>query len=121
MKVNIVADKKRPISQATFFCAAPTYSGVWFLTAKRPSINVGEYLGLIKTRMAKSVKKMVIKYLTIKKSLLYRICISEMIKPKNRIPADALISRSFKTGILYPCTFSPNCITFFMVLGLVVI
>lgn len=28
---------------------------------------------------------------------------------RNSIPADALISRSFKTGILYPSTFSPNC------------
>ncbi len=66
--------------------------------------------------MAKSVRKIVIKYFTIKKSFLYIICINEMIKPKNSIPAAALISRSFKTGMLYPSTFSPNCITFFIVL-----
>ena len=31
---------------------------------------------------------------------------------KNSIPADALISLSFKTGILYPSTSSPNCMTY---------
>ncbi|SRR5260221_14074774 len=100
MKVNIIADKTRPIIQANFFCWAPTYSGTWFLTTKRPIISVGEYLGLIKTRMIKSLRKIVMKYFTNKKSFLYMICIKERIKPKNSIPADALISRSFKTGML---------------------
>jgi hypothetical protein len=30
------------------------------------------------------------------------------------MPAAALISLSFKTGMLYPSTFSPNCISLLM-------
>ena len=52
----MVADSTTPIIHANFFCCAPTYSGTWFLTIKRPIINVGENLGLIKTRMIKSVR-----------------------------------------------------------------
>ena len=37
--------------------------------------------------------------------------IKEMKVAKNSIPADALISLSFKTGMLYPSTFSPNLVT----------
>ena len=106
--VNIVPDKTRPMIQANFFCAAPTYSGTWFLTISRPMINVGEYFGLIKTRMMKSRRNTVMTYLTIKKSPLNMMIIKEMNTKRKRIPAEALISRSFKTGILYPSTSSPN-------------
>ena len=40
--------------------------------------------------------------------------IREITINKNSIPADALISRSFKTGILYPSTSSPNFIIVFI-------
>ncbi len=36
---------------------------------------------------------------------------------KYSIPAEALISRSFKTGILYPSTVSPNCFNFLILLS----
>lgn len=46
------------------------------------------------------------------------ISIKEKNVAKNRIPAAALISLSFKTGILYPSTSSPNFIILFIVLRL---
>ena len=79
---------------------APTYSGTWLRTIKRPIINVGENLGLIKTRMMKSIRKKVITYLIGKKLFLKTISISAMNVAKKSIPAAALISLSFKTGIL---------------------
>jgi hypothetical protein len=100
MKMNIVADRVTPIIHANFFCRAPTYSGTWFLTIKRPIINVGEYLGFIKTRMTKSIKNRVITYFIGKKLSLNMIIIKEKKVAKNNMPADALISLSFKTGIL---------------------
>ena len=99
-KTNIVPDKIKPIIQANIFCLAPTYSGFWFLTIKRPNINVGENLGLIKTRIIKSVKKNVITYFIGKKLFLNMINIKEKNVAKNSMPADALISLSFKTGML---------------------
>ena len=109
-KKNIVAESAKPIIQANFFCLAPTYSGTWLLTIKRPIINVGENLGLIKTRIRKSVRKKVMTYFIARKLFSNRIRIREMNTAKNIIPADALISLSFKTGILYCSTSSPNCI-----------
>ena len=109
--MNIVADSTTPIIHANFFCCAPTYSGVWLPTIKRPIINVGENLGLIKTRMMKSARKMVITYLIGKKLFLNRISMREIKVAKNNMPAAALISLSFKTRMLYPSTFSPNCIS----------
>lgn len=41
--------------------------------------------------------------------------INEMNISKNNNPADALISRSLRTGIVYPSTFSPNFIMLFNV------
>src|SRR5450432_1895078 len=112
--MNIVADNTTPIVHANFFCLAPTYSGTWFLTIKRPIINVGEYLGLTKTRMMKSVRNRVITYFTGKKLFLKMISIKEKNVAKNNMPADALISLSFKTGMLYPSTSSPNFISLFI-------
>src|SRR5580704_9191903 len=77
-------------------------------------INEGENLGLIKTRMIKSVRNSVIEYFANTKSFLNIIRITDIKIKRNRIPAAALISLSFKTGILYPFTCSPNCITLFM-------
>ena len=114
IKMNIVADNITPIIHANFFCWAPTYSGVWLPTINRPIINVGENLGLIKTRMMKSARKAVKTYLMGKKLFLNRINISEIKVAKNNMPAAALISLSFKTGMLYPSTFSPNCISLLM-------
>src|SRR5206468_5309370 len=96
-----------------FFCAAPTYAGFCRLTIKRPIISVGENLGLIKTRMIRSVRKTIMTYLISKKFPLKRINIKEINMNTNRIPADALISRSLRTGILYPFTSSPNLISLF--------
>jgi hypothetical protein len=101
-KKNIKPDRARPIVQANFLGGAPTYSGTCLLTIKRPRIKVGENLGLTKTRTIKSVKNTTITYFTNKKSCLNRINISEINKAKNMIPADALTSRSFKTGTTYP-------------------
>ena len=109
-KTNMVADRITPIVQANFFCCAPTYSGTWLRTMRRPIINVGENFGLIKTRMMKSTRNILITYLINKKSFLNRISIKEVNVAKNNIPADALISLSFKTRMLYPSTCSPNCI-----------
>jgi hypothetical protein len=99
-KVNIVADRATPIIHANFFCFAPTYSGTWLRTIKRPIISVGEYLGLTKTRMMKSVRNSVITYFIGKKLSLNMISIKEKKVAKNNMPADALISLSFKTGML---------------------
>ncbi len=109
--MNIRLDKAIPIFQANFFCGAPTYSGTCLLTINRPIINVGEYFGFTKTRISRSARKIIITYLISKKLPLYKIIIKEMNINRNRIPADALISRSFKTGVLYPSTSSPNFIT----------
>jgi hypothetical protein len=73
-------------------------------------ISEGENLGLTKTRTRKSVRNMVKTYLMGIKLFLKRMNIKEMKVAKNSIPADALISLSFNTGMLYPATFSPNCI-----------
>src|ERR1700691_4005347 len=78
MKINIVPDKATPTIQANFFCFAPTYSGTWFLTIKRPMIKEGEYFGLTKTRIIKSVRKRVIEYFARTKSLLYRMRIRDI-------------------------------------------
>lgn len=104
----MVADRITPIIQANFFCGAPIYSGAWLLTIRRPMINVGENLGLIKTRMMKSARNTVKTYLIGKKLFLKIISTREMNVAKNRMPADALISLSFKTGMLYPSIISPN-------------
>ena len=100
IKMNMVADSTTPIVHANFFCRAPTYSGDWLCTIKRPTINVGENLGLTKTRMTKSARKMVKTYLIGKKLFLKMINIREMKVAKNNIPAAALISLSFKTRML---------------------
>ena len=118
MKMNIVAERITPIIQANFFCWAPTYSGTWLLTINRPIISVGENLGLIKTRMMKSVTKIVMTYLIGKKLFLKTISMRDIKVAKNKMPAAALISLSFKTGILYPSTFSPNCISLLIYLSL---
>src|SRR4051812_38683838 len=116
MKINMVADRTIPIIHANFFCCAPTYSGTWLPTIKRPIINVGENFGLINTRIMKSVRNMVITYFIGKKLFLKIISIKEINVAKNNIPAAALISLSFKTGMLYPSIFSPKCINLFIFL-----
>jgi hypothetical protein len=62
-------------------------------------IRVGEYRGLTKIRMIKSTRKKVITYLIGRKSFLNTINSREVKVARNRIPAAALISLSFKTGI----------------------
>ncbi len=42
------------------------------------------------------------------------ISIKEINITKNSIPADALISRAFKTGMLYPFTSFPKAIILFI-------
>ena len=113
-KMNMVAERITPITHANFFCCAPTYSGTWFRTIKRPIINVGENFGLTKTRIMKSSRNIVMTYFISKKSFLNRISIKEVNVAKNSMPADALISLSFRTRMLYPSTFSPNCINLFI-------
>jgi len=107
---NIKPANAIPIFQANFFCGAPTYSGFCLLTIKRPIINAGENFGLIKTRITRSVRKTIITYLISRKFPLNKISIKEISISTNNIPADALISRSFKTGIVYPSMSSPNFI-----------
>jgi hypothetical protein len=108
IKTNMVADRTIPIDHANFFGCALTYSGVWLPTINRPNINVGESLGLKKTRIRKSARNIVITYFIGKKLFLNMISIREMKIAKNSTPAAALISLSFKTGMLYPFTCSPN-------------
>src|SRR5438045_8686746 len=96
IKMNHVADRTTPIIHANFFCCAPTYSGTWLRTIKRPIINVGENLGLTKTRIIKSVRNRVITYFISKKLFLKTISIKEVNVAKNSIPDDALITLSFK-------------------------
>ena len=91
IKMNIVAERIRPITHANFFCCAPTYSGVWLLTIKRPIINVGENLGLIKTRIMKSARNAVKTYLMGKKLFLNKMNIKEINVAKNSMPAAALL------------------------------
>lgn len=116
IKMNMMADRATPIIHANFFCFAPTYSGDWLYTINRPIINVGENLGLTNTRMMKSARNRVITYLNGKKLFLNTMNIKEVNVAKNSMPADALISLSFKTGMLYSFTFSPNCISLFIFL-----
>src|SRR5258708_2496251 len=66
---NMTDTNPKPIFHANFFWAAPTYSGACLFTIKRPSINEGENFGLMNRRMRKSVRKMIIKYLSSKKFL----------------------------------------------------
>ena len=61
--------------------------------------------------MMKSVRKADMTYLIGKKLFLNTISMREIKIAKNSMPAAALISLSFKTGMLYPSTFSPNCIS----------
>jgi hypothetical protein len=110
---NIRLAKTIPIFQANFLGAAPTYSGVCLLTTNRPIISRGENFGLIKTRISKSVRNTEMTYLISKKLSLNRMNIKATNINTNRIPADALISLSFKTGALYPSTSSPNFINLF--------
>src|SRR5436190_1792939 len=110
----MLADRITPIIHANFFCCAPTYSGVWLLTIKRPIIRVGENLGLIKTRMMKSERNAVKTYLIGKKLFVNKTNIAEMKVVRNSMPAAALISLSFKTGMSYPSIFSPNCMVLFI-------
>ena len=98
-KIYITDAKTIPIIHANFFCFAPTYSGTWLRTIKRPIINEGEYLGLMNTRISRSVRKKVIKYLAGTKLLFDKMSISEIKVPINSIPAEALISLSLRTGI----------------------
>ena len=93
--MNMVADRATPIIHANFFGPALTYSGVWLPTIKRPIINVGENLGLTKTRTRKSARNRLITYLIGKKLFLNSINIKEMKVAKNSMPAAALISLSF--------------------------
>jgi hypothetical protein len=58
---------------------------------------------------------MVMTYLTGKKLPWKIITIKDVKTAKKKSPADALISLSLRTGILYPSTLSPNCIILFMV------
>jgi len=69
--------------------------------------------------MIKSVRNNVITYLMGKKLFLNTINIKDKKVAKNSMPAAALISLSFKTGMLYPFTSSPNFIIVFtfLVLG----
>ena len=53
-------------------------------------------------------------YFTGTKFPLLKIKINEMKAKRNIIPAVALISRLFNTGIAYPSTFSPNCLFLFI-------
>jgi hypothetical protein len=64
----------------------------------------------------KSTRKAVKTYLIGKKLFLNKINMREIKVAKNNMPAAALISLSFKTGMLYPSTFSPNCISLLMYL-----
>ena len=107
---NMSVANTKPIFQANLFWGAPTYSGTCLPTIKRPSIREGENIGFTKTRMIISVKNTVTKYLSTKKSPSKCTCMIEANRTKNSNPAEALISRSFKTGVLYPATVSPKFI-----------
>ena len=109
--MNMIADKHTPIIHANLFGFALTYSGSWLPTIKRPVINVGENLGFTKTLIMKSARKMVSTYLIGKKLSLNKMNIREVKVARNNMPAAALISLSFKTGVLYPSTCSPNCMS----------
>jgi len=111
IKINIVADRITPMIHANFFGFALTYSGIWLPTIKRPVINVGENFGFIKTRIMKSARMKVSTYLIGKKLFSNKMNIKEVKVAKNNMPAAALISLSFKTRVLYPSTFSPNCMS----------
>jgi len=97
IKMNMVADRVTPMIHANFFGRALTYSGTCRRTISRPVISVGENLGLTKTRMMKSTRKKVMTYLIGRKLFLKATSMKELNMAKNRIPADALISLSFKT------------------------
>src|SRR5665647_3137096 len=58
----------------------------------------------------KSVRNKVILYFISRKFPFDKIRNSDISSSKNNIPAAALTSRSFKTGMLYPSTSSPNLI-----------
>lgn len=105
---NINNDNKNHIIQANLFCGAQTYSTFWFETKILQSINDGENFGFIKTLIKKSIKKIIINVFIAKKSLKIQKLIKIGIAKNNKIPAQALTSLSFKTGISYQSTFSQN-------------
>lgn len=47
----------RPIDQASFFCAAPTHSGLWARTSSDPTMRLGVYLVPTKRRKVMSNMK----------------------------------------------------------------
>ena len=106
--MNIVAPRRTPIIHAYRFCGAPTYSGTWFLTMRRPRINEGENFGLMKTRMSMSGRKMAMAYFRSRKLFVEMAAAMAMNIIRNSSPAAARISRSFRTGMPYPSTSSPN-------------
>ena len=61
-------------------------------------IRKGENFGLMSTLIAKSNRKVITKNFAIIKFPLKIIIINEIKASKNKIPAEALTSLSFKTG-----------------------
>jgi hypothetical protein len=53
---NIILASISHIARANLFCGAQTYSGFWLDTNNLQSVRLGEYLGLTKTLMIKSIK-----------------------------------------------------------------
>jgi hypothetical protein len=62
----------------------------------------------------KSERNAVKTYLIGKKLFVNKTNIAEMKVVRNSMPAAALISLSFKTGMSYPSIFSPNCMVLFI-------
>src|SRR3990172_8726892 len=113
-RYNIAMASASPILQAKRFCGAPTYSGVWFLTANRPTIMLGANFGLIRIRMVKSIRKAITNTFVIWKFPVSHAFMKAIMAKKNNIPALALTSRSLSTGTAYSSIVSPKRRILFM-------
>jgi len=88
----------QPMAQAKRFCGAPTHSGIWPRTAKRPRIILGAKRGLMNRRIVKSIRKAITKILVGRKLPTNQALENVMKANRNRMPAAARTSRSFSTG-----------------------
>jgi hypothetical protein len=95
---SMVTASAQPIAQAKRFWGAPVHSGTCLPTARRPTIMLGEYFGLMKMRIVKSIRKAITNILVGRKLPMNHALAKVNMANTKRMPAAARTSRSFSTG-----------------------
>jgi len=111
---NIILARTKPKDRANLFCGAHVYSGCWFCVIILPAINVGANSGFIITLIINSNIKKITKNFKTTKFHSNHAKPNVIIANKNNIPAPALASLSFNTGIGYLGFFCQNTNIFFI-------